>query len=117
MTFNKGESPGRTNGSKNRFSKVKSDLLDAFNAAGGKNRIIMLIKQNPELFMQYVKVIASLLPKEQHNKNQHDINIKYLTNTPRPQGIGYIPEKTSHTQTELTEVEYDTNDEDQDDNR
>lgn len=81
MVYEKGQG-GRPKGSLGALNKLRDELLDTFNAVGGKNRLIRELKDNPEAYMDFLKLIVKLIPKE-HNVNI-DTVVNYLTHTPRP---------------------------------
>ena len=80
--FSKPNRGGRPKGAKGALNKLRDDLLDTFNAIGGKNRLIRHLKEDPAAYMEFIKLIVKLIPREQ--KLTVDTVTNYITQTPRP---------------------------------
>ena len=61
----KGNKQGRPVGASGKFSDLKESFYDAYDQAGGTERLVEICKDDPKKFMELVSVIARLLPKEQ----------------------------------------------------
>ena len=77
----------------------KRELLKAFDRAGGINRVVVLCRDDDK-FLNLFADLVKLMPKEVDHK--HDVNVQYVSNTPRPKLV---------TDIDLHTIEY-TNDDD-----
>ena len=59
----------------------RKELLSAFDRAGGINRVVVLCRDD-DIFLNLFSDLVKLMPKEVEHK--HDINVSYVSNTPRP---------------------------------
>lgn len=64
--------------------RVKHEIIDAFFACGGKNRLIKDCKENPDKFWELVKIAVKFVPREIDLKQDTTINL--MMSLPRPDG-------------------------------
>lgn len=76
---------------KKTASQMKDELIEAFFAVGGKNRLIRECKENSEKFWELVKVVSRFVPKEIDLKQDTTINL--VMSLPRPDGEQLAIEK------------------------
>ncbi|MCK4248922.1 MAG: hypothetical protein KAX15_04005 [Candidatus Omnitrophica bacterium] len=80
--YAKSGGPGRPKGSKNKFTKIKEAIADAFFAVGGKDRLIKESKSK-QGFRYLMKDVVSLMPKETQLSGDPDqdspITLKVIT--------------------------------------
>ena len=75
----------------------KRELLSAFDRAGGINRVVVLCREDAT-FLNLFADLVKLMPKEVDHK--HDVNVQYVSNTPRPKLV---------TDIDLHTIEYTNN--------
>lgn len=60
--FKAGEAPGRPKGSKNRFTQLKQDILEAYQELGGKDWLKDIAKDK-RTARDFLRLLGQLLPK------------------------------------------------------
>lgn len=71
--------PGRPKGSKNKFTKVKEEIVELFDKLDGVGQLRRHINNNPEKFYRFTKeIILPVLPKDPLVQNNTQIvNVDY----------------------------------------
>lgn len=64
--------------------RMKHEIIEAFFACGGKNRMIRDCKDNPDRFWELVKIAVKFVPREIDLKQDTTINL--MMSLPRPEG-------------------------------
>lgn len=94
----KGGGPWRTKTARD----FKRGIIEVFNAAGGKNKLIEMCKKDDKVFIEVMKTCAKWVPKEIEITG--DTNITISMQLPRPE-----TEKLTDNSKEINNISYSLN--------
>lgn len=100
-TFAKGNkaSPGRPEGSPNKFTTLKDAFINAFNRAGGEDGLVEYIEKNVRQRERFYQMITKMLPANVDLsgaiKLMYEVSDNYLPEIKPPESAEEKPEEES----------------------
>ena len=76
--------PGRPKGSANRFTKLRDEMLEAFEQLGGVDRLVKWAKSNPDRQGMFYTMIARMLPKPVEVSGESEFVIRIVRQGAEP---------------------------------
>ena len=70
--------PGRPKGSANRFTKLRDEMLEAFEQLGGVDGLVKWAKSDPDRQGMFYTMIARMLPKPVEVSGESELVIRIV---------------------------------------